>query len=126
MDMILHRQSEVLKSLVQEHKEEIGFETGQCLDISGTGVKMTVSKKIQKDTLLELFIEPLIYPPVNIATLGKVLNISSANNSVKKNCSNIGIEFLAINEYDREELIKYIFKRQRELISSRKIGENYT
>jgi len=36
----------------------------------------------------------------------------------------VSVTFTAINEDDRESLIKYIFQRQRELISSRKRSDD--
>ena len=35
-------------------------ETGECIDISGSGVSMLLPEKLNKETILELTIEPPI------------------------------------------------------------------
>ena len=80
---------------------------------------MLSAQKLKKETILELSIEPTIYPPMHVVTLGKVIRTNSTRNKEMSGFE-VSVSFTAINEDDREKLIKYIFKRQRELISSRK------
>jgi len=119
IDIVLARQDEILKKITsQDHEEDI-YETGECIDISGTGVNMLISKNLSKETLLELNIEPPICHAIQIIALGKITRVCPSRDK-EKNGSEISVAFTAINEDDREALIKYIFQRQRELISSRK------
>ncbi len=119
IDIVLARQDEILKKITsQDHEEDI-YETGECIDISGTGVNMLIPGHLSKDTLLELNIEPPIHPAIQIIALGKITRVSPSRDNEKSGYE-ISVEFTAINEDDREALIKYIFQRQRELISFKK------
>lgn len=119
INVVLARQDEILKKITsQDHGEDI-YETGECIDISGTGINMLIPGNLNKDTLLELNIEPPIHPAIQIITLGKVARVCPSKDKEMSGYE-ISIAFTAINEDDREMLIKYIFQRQHELISSRK------
>jgi len=80
---------------------------------------MLVTGKLSPDSLLELTIEPPINPPIKIVLLGKLSRACQSSDN-ENNDFEVSVTFTAINEDDRENLIKYIFQRQRELISSRK------
>lgn len=119
IDMLLYKQEEILKHFsLQDGLQETRV-TGDCVDISGSGLSMLIQEELKKETILELSIEPLIYPPFRVVTLGEVTRVSLTKNKEKSGYE-ISTTFVSINEDDREELIKYIFKRQRELISSKK------
>ena len=124
MDMILFRQEEILKHLTPSEQKGSINDTGECIDISGTGLNILTDQNLKKETILELLIEPIIYPPVHIVTLGKVLR-TKATRKKERSGFEVSVRFTSINEDDREELIKYIFKRQRELISSRKKTDDF-
>ncbi|MGR3174606.1 MAG: PilZ domain-containing protein [Candidatus Scalindua sp.] len=119
INVVLARQDEILKKITsQDHGEDI-YETGECIDISGTGINMLIPGNLNKDTLLELNIEPPIHPAIQLIALGKVARVCPSKDKEMSGYE-ISIAFTAINEDDREMLIKYIFQRQHELISSRK------
>lgn len=119
IDVVLARQDEILRKITsQDHEEDI-YETGECIDISGTGVYMLISENLSKEISLELMIEPPIHPAIQIIALGKITRVCPSRDKEKSGYE-ISVAFTAINEDDREALIKYIFQRQRELISSRK------
>ncbi len=120
IDIVLARQDEILKKFTsQDHEEEDIYETGECIDISGTGINTFIPDNLNKDTLLELNIEPHVHPAIQIITLGKVTRVCPSRDK-EKSGHEISVAFTAINEDDREALIKYIFQRQHELISFRK------
>jgi hypothetical protein len=119
IDIVLARQDEILKKFTsQDHEEDI-YETGECIDISGTGVNMLIAGNLSKETLLELNVEPPIHPAIQIIALGKITRVCPSRDN-EKSGHEISVTFTAINEDDREALIKYIFQRQRELISFKK------
>jgi hypothetical protein len=119
IDIVLARQDEILKKITSQDNEDDIYETGECIDISGTGVYMLISENLSKEISLELMIEPPIHPAIQIIALGKITRVCPSRDKEKSGYE-ISVAFTAINEDDREALIKYIFQRQRELISSRK------
>lgn len=119
LNMILFKQEEILKNLTHKHKSKDKFKTGECINISGSGVKILIDKELKKSAILELCIEPLIYPPLYVVALGKIVKLCPSSDKGKAGFET-STEFVAINGDDRDELIKYTFKRQREWITSQK------
>ena len=119
IDMVLSNQEKILKKFDTEDAEQDVSASGECIDISGSGVNLHVSEKIHEEDLLELTIEPPNNPPIQIILLGKSTRICPSKD--KENTGfDVSVTFTAINDDDREELIKYIFQRQRELLYTRK------
>lgn len=119
LDLIISRQDELFKNIsaLKDKKEE--FEEGECIDISGDGMKINIPQELKEDTLLDLYINPPIYPSITIVTIGKIIKVWPK--SKKKPIGfKVSLRFMAINEHDRESLIKYIYKRQREFIFQKK------
>ena len=119
IDKIISNQDRILKNFDTEEEEQELSEAGECIDISGSGAHMLVTEELNPGTLLELTIEPPFNTSIQIILLGEISRISKSNDK-ENNGFEASITFTAINEDDRENLIKYIFQRQRELISSRK------
>ena len=120
MDKIIANQEKILNKIDTEEEEVHDvYETGECIDISGSGVHMLVREELNSGSLLELKIEPPINPPIQIILLGKLSRVHQSKDH-ENNYFETSVTYTAINEDDRESLIKYIFQRQRELISSRK------
>ncbi len=124
IDRIISNQEKILNKFDTVDKVQGVSESGECIDISGSGVHMLISEELNSGALLELTIEPPINPPIQIILLGKLSRIchSADRNNNKFEAS---VTFTAVNEDDRENLIKYIFQRQRELISSRKKSDDH-
>jgi hypothetical protein len=119
IDKIISNQDIILKNFDTEEEVQELSEAGECIDISGSGAHMLVTEELNPGTLLELKIEPPFNTSIQIILLGEISRISKSKDK-ENNGFEASITFTAINEDDRENLIKYIFQRQRELISSRK------
>jgi len=119
IDKIIYNQERILEKFDTVEEVQNVSAAGECINISGSGVHMLVTEKLNPGSLLELTIEPPINPPIQIILLGKLSRVCQSKDK-ENNGFEASITFTAINEDDREDLIKYIFKRQRELISSRK------
>ncbi len=119
MDKLIANQEKILNNIDTVEEEHDVYETGECIDISGSGIHMLVREELNPGSLLELKIEPPINPPIQIILLGKLSRVRQSQDH-ENNYFETSVTFTAINEGDRESLIKYIFHRQRELISSRK------
>ncbi len=114
IDIILSNQEKILKKLETDDVQDIPA-SGDCIDISATGISMFVTDNLNEGSLLELTIEPPNNPAVHIIALCKLMRISPSTDEETKGFE-ASLTFTAINEDDREELIKYIFQRQREMI----------
>ena len=75
----------------------------QTLDISGGGILVQPPHPLAIGTILELEID-IPAEPEPILAIGQVAHIRE---------SAYGIEFLIIEETDRDEIVKYIFETER-------------
>ena len=90
-------------------------EKGIVKDISAKGVKMKTEAALNKGEYLMLRISPPTFPSFILDAVGKVLSTDPAG----KGARHCKVEFTALNPDDRETLIAYVFKRQREILRSR-------
>jgi len=125
IDKVISNQEKILKKFDTEVDVQDVSKSGECIDISGSGVHMLVTEELNTGSLLELTIKPPINPPIQIILLGKLSRIRQSKDK-EDNGFEASVTFTAINEDDRENLIKYIFQRQRELISSRKKSDDFS
>jgi hypothetical protein len=83
------------------------------VNISGAGMRFITDPIYAVGDLIALqFTLPLVNQPV-INVMGEVVKISESEQKGKCNTS---VKFVDISEDDREVIIKYVFKRQRELL----------
>ena len=87
---------------------EEDFIESVTLDISAGGIRMVVDEYIQEDTLIEIYMD---IPEIkDIPVYGKVVN-HYRNNTAKA----VGIKFTGISTGLRDEIMSWLFDKQREL-----------
>ncbi|AEE96075.1 type IV pilus assembly PilZ [Mahella australiensis 50-1 BON] len=91
-------------------KNQFALHKAYTLDISGGGMRITVSKRIpiKERDLLQCHI--LLDDDVKLEVKGIVVRIAGANNDSDTN--EIGVEFQDISNQVRDKLISFIFKQQ--------------
>lgn len=90
------------------------MERSVCLNLSAGGANIRIKPKMKKgDMLLVRFTLPT-FPLFIVEALAKVK--SQAEDKEKKNEWLTRIRFESINLGDKEDLIAYVFKRQREIL----------
>ena len=88
-------------------------------DLGGGGLSFLWKEQIAPNTLLDIVIGVPLFPKSGIRVLGKVVS-----------CEKKGAEYLIrvafefIKEDDREDLIKFVFIKQRELLARRSLGKS--
>jgi hypothetical protein len=95
-------------------KEEIPFRKAMCVSLSASGLRMVSGHVEPEDRLVNLIL-PL--PPlhsVKIAATGKIVNVKKVRLPSGKKAYETAVAFDLIHELDREEIVSYSFKRQRE------------
>ncbi len=93
---------------------------GLCKDISGKGIKMLYKGDLSAGQYIQLKIRPPTFPPFTVISVGKILRAEKSPAS-KEGEIEAAIEFDAIHEDDREEIVSYVFKRQRELLRAKSV-----
>ncbi|MDA8233825.1 MAG: PilZ domain-containing protein [Clostridia bacterium] len=95
-----------------EMSEAAIFQQGITLDISGGGIRFQTSVFLPEGTVVELKVD--IQGHGQISALGKVIRTISSGEKEKKSYL-IGVQFMIIEEKDRDKIIRHIFDKQREL-----------
>lgn len=97
--------------------EREGFSslTFQTLTISGSGMGFTSRIKYNRGDLLEIKILLYMYPHIALYLYGDVVNSNEENDGFS-----IAVRFTEMSDDIRDEIIKFVFRRQREILSAKR------
>ncbi|MBI5815166.1 MAG: PilZ domain-containing protein [Nitrospinae bacterium] len=98
--------------------DDQSFSAGMCLSLSEGGAVIKLAEPIAKDDLLRLRLNPPAYPMVMVETLAKVVAVTP--DPEKQEEILLEVEFDAINHMDREEIVQFLFRRQREILQKKR------
>ncbi len=110
----LHWKMDILIETVAPEKRllvEVPKERNVCISASGIRINLD-SSSLPGQRIALCIVLPFI-PPANIYVIGEVIEVIEDKNY------ETAINFLDIRDDDREKLIRYIFKRQRDLLRDR-------
>lgn len=82
------------------------------VDISGAGLKFITSQDLYPGDLLEIEMVLPISSGIIIELIGEVVRCKRHTQDAQE----VAVKYIALNEDDRECIIRYVFKRQRELL----------
>jgi len=91
---------------------------GIGLDISGTGMKIYAEESVEVGKIIHTKFFLLKFPLTIVDVFGEVIWVTPVNKDGKPPY-HIGVRFLDLNAHDRERIINFIFKKQREAIRKR-------
>lgn len=97
-----------LQDILENSNEE--FKLAETVDLSGGGALLLLSEEFPKETILELRLhlkENTVVPAV-----GRVVLIKDEKRRDKKKM--LAVEFIVIEERERDKIIKFVFEKQRE------------
>lgn len=100
-----------------EGEKEKSFETGQCTDLSGSGLLFTSRWAMGRGWFLKVVVDIPEPQGFSVVALGRVVRVDQEPNSPLYVTA---CQFDSIHDEDREELIAYIFKRHREVAQMRR------
>lgn len=105
----------IIKWLMKTDEDNIFNKKPVEVNLSGSGLKIKTADVYAEGDYLEMrMILPLLSGVV-IDVIGQVVRTANIDQDIKQ----LAIRFAAINEDDREMIIRYVFKRQRELLRAR-------
>lgn len=119
----IYRKIAAITTTVTQAKPKIeGENIGMCVDVSGTGLKLICTQKLNKGDVLKLIIAPpKASPPFSISALGEVMRVEAVPQQPKQPPKYaIGIKYYAMHEDDMELITQYTFQLQREMLSMRR------
>lgn len=104
----------VLSLIEDEPREEPHFRKAMCVSLSATGLRMVSGHVDPVDSLVNVVLPLPPLHPVMIAAIGKIVNVKEVRLGSGKKAYEAALSFDLIHELDREEIVSYSFKRQRE------------
>ena len=104
----------IIWSINKDQYDDPEMEEGICINMSQGGASILVSSQVPVGEFVQLRMMPPTFPVFLVEIVGKTLSCSPDPDSRGK--WTLGLEFTALNSNDREDLITYIFKRQREIL----------
>jgi hypothetical protein len=119
----INRKLDILLKAVPQTEEIDGDRQyeGLCTEISGQGMKLQCTIPLREKDILNMFIPLPPIHPVTVNLVGLVKRSTSIRDEfTNQETHEYAIEFLAMNDEDKEEVIAYTFKRQREIINLQK------
>ncbi|HOJ44167.1 MAG TPA: PilZ domain-containing protein [Syntrophorhabdaceae bacterium] len=110
----------ILDMLAERSQEDSPYNTIQTeVNLSASGVRFSSEIPVKKDDLMELIIILPVYPHMRISALCRVVRTKiNAKNGYK--IYEVSLQFVVINEGNRDVLIRYILAKEREMLRIKK------
>ncbi len=118
----LHRKMDILiETVAPERRTIVEVPKEQDICISASGIKINLDTPVTPGQIIILCMVLPFIPPINIFVTGEVIRREISGDLFTEEDSYFGtaINFTAIKEDDREILIRYIFKKQRDMLRDR-------
>lgn len=108
---MLNAKLDTLISMLVLQREGFSSLSLADVNISGGGVSFTARERYGKGEVLELKMMLPLLPPVALYAYGEVVQEESAADGCR-----IAVKFIAMDEEIRDEIVKFVFKRQRDIL----------
>lgn len=89
------------------------------ISLSGAGIRFETQLALTEGDYTELKIIVPVFPYPKIAVLCQVVRVEKVQEGTEGTFM-AAMKFIAINEHDRDFLVKYIFEKERELLRQRR------
>ena len=103
----------ILNILESKNTEKYESVSGEYVNISGSGMRFIANQSFSINDIIALRVFIPLVSKTWINILGKVVSITESESANKYD---IAVKFEELSESDREIIIGYVFKRQRELL----------
>ena len=106
----------IISAISSEGKKNIFNRAPIEANLSEGGLGFTTMEEISEGDICALEIMLPVFPIAIIKTLGKAVRIKA----LPEGGASIGLQFINIKEEDRDKIVHYIFKKQREWLRTNK------
>lgn len=110
---------QILLLLYKGEAKKEPFEEGVGINISGSGMNMIVDKPVEPGLVIHAKFFLTKAPFLFMEVFGEVVRAIRSEEKGEKNYQ-LGIEFLNLNENDKERIITAVFQHQRQTIRNNK------
>lgn len=114
----IKRKLDELELILKDQKRASEFANKAItVDLGGGGLAFEWEEPIPPGSYLDILIDVPLFPKQGIRALGKVVTCDK-----ERNRNIVRVSFDYIKEDDREDLIKFVFIKQREILARRSLG----
>ena len=114
LDMLNAKLDSIISSLAVD-REGFGSLTFRAMNISAAGIGFKSKEKYDKGAFMEMKILLYMYPHVALYMYGDVINSEREGDDF-----NTAVKFTGMSDDIRDEVIKFVFRRQREILSAKR------
>jgi hypothetical protein len=119
---MINAKLDYLIRLSPSREEDVVYAEIEPLNISGGGMSLVTKEHFTLEEMLEIKIIIRVYPPKVLYLYGNIVRIEAVPN--KPDTYTLGIEFSAMREDVRDEILKFDFKKHRQQMMARKIASD--
>ncbi|MDI6727722.1 MAG: PilZ domain-containing protein [Thermodesulfovibrionales bacterium] len=112
---MLNAKLDSIISMLTFQREGFGSLPFVQVNISGGGLGFNSKEKYNQGDVLEIKMLLPMMPPVALYIYGEVVKIEQQINSYA-----IAVKFIAMDEDIRDEIVKFVFRRQREMLREKR------
>ncbi|MBU8911503.1 MAG: PilZ domain-containing protein [Desulfobacterales bacterium] len=105
----------ILNILESKDTEKYTSAGSECINISGSGMRLAVNHRFLIGDIIAFRVFLPLSSRTWINVLGKVMSVTESE-SDSENRYSTAVKFIDLSEVDQEMIIRYVFKRQRELL----------
>jgi hypothetical protein len=104
----------IVQLLHRAREENVQMVQGTCKSLSAAGLSFHARGAVEPGTQIYLRVQPPCFPVILVEMIGLVQRCEPVPGQESRWA--VSVNYAAFNSEDREELIGYIFKRQREML----------
>lgn len=112
---MLNAKLDSIISMLTFQREGFGSLPFVNVNISGGGLSFSSKEKYKIGDVLEMKMLIPVMPPIALYIYGEVVKVEPQINSYIT-----GVKFIAIDEDIRDEIVKFVFRRQREMLREKR------
>lgn len=112
---LLNAKLDAVISILTFERDGFGCLPVAPLNISGAGIGFVTAEKYSLGDVLEVKMILPMMPPTALYVYGEVVNAEK-----RMDCWYIGTKFVAMDEEIRDAVVKFVFKRQREILREKR------
>ena len=104
-----------------EQVDDEGWIAGESVNISGSGLGVRIPQRLDEDTPIEVELTLLGDPTVVVRGIGRIASVVDPDgDSLPVGRYHLGVALVAMNDEDREALVKHTFRVQRAQLRERR------
>ncbi len=120
MDGMGEKFERIVRLLAGKGAVAAALEEAWAVAIGGDMVTLRLAKPLAMDSVLDLELKLPIFPPVPLIAFGRVIGCTEHADEGPEQRFEVRAELIGLDAEDRELLIQFVFRKQREILRARR------